>query len=494
MSLTSIRRLYRIGVALLAALQLLLGANKSVLSVVVLVSVAALWPLCKRDWRISDGLYALMCLYFGTASLVVKTLTLQPIESNLHVPLVSAGYLFVGFASISIGYVFSQTVRQPWPIAGELREITDNPANLVRFAVPVFALGAVFYFLHTQFRALPSNGGFEAGGFGGFGTFYPLLILGAAMQSALIATRPRSTRHKAVLAGMALVILALTLADNTKRTLFDFLMAVGATLLAYRVPLRWRWAAPSALTAALALLYLVPAIQIVRTQADVRGIGRIAATLAVIRSNAFDPLALGREADRIAAGYQFAYHGSYVYPMTWNSERFTMIQPIDQVARKLDERGTMGGADILRDPAETLLPSFLLTKTLATAPDRIAWRYGFRANGSIARPVVGLIASSLAAFGLAGVLVLPALTVAFTFIVLDATGGRLAYNCWATFLFAATAFLAEREVSTTLSFFCRSFFFIMLTAAIMLLLGYRRKRRTGSSSSARRLATNAALE
>lgn len=494
--MTSLRWLYVAALALLVGAQLLLGANLWLLAALATVAGAAVWPLSRGGWRISDGLYALMCVYFGAASLVVKTLAGQPVQSNLQVPDLSAGYLLAGFGSISIGYLASQSIRQPWRFATRLRDITASPGNLSRFAAPIFLLGAIFYFLQTHFRAVASNGGFENGGFGGFGTFYPLLILGAAMQTALIAQRPRARRHKAVLAGMAAVILALTLADNTKRTLFDFLVVVAATFLAFGVRPRWRWVVPPAIAAALAIIYVVPAIQIVRTQPDVRGPDRIAATLGVIAQNSYDPIALADAADRIATSYHLTYRDSYVYPLTWNSERFTMIQPIDLVARKLEERGTMGAADLWRDPAETLLPSLLMTKTLATAPDRIAWHYGFRASGSIARPVVGLIASSLAAFGLVGVLLLPGLTVAFTFVVLDGVGGRLVDNSWATFLFATTAFLAEREVSTTLSFFCRSFIVILLAGGVLLLLRHRKVRRAPapSRSSAPRFATNASPE
>lgn len=491
-----LRWIYLAGLLLLVGAQLLLGASIWLLTALFCVSFAALWPMTRRNWRISDGIYALMCVYFGTASLIVKTLAGQPVQSNLLVPNLSAGYLMIGFASITIGYCVATLVPQPFRVANALRDITAEPMNLVRFAAPLFTLGAVLYFLQTQFRAIAINGGFEAGGFGGFGTFYPLLLLGAAMQTALIAKRPQWHRHKAVLGAMAIVILALTLADNTKRTLFDFLFVVTVTLIAFGVRPRWRWIVPSAIVAALVIAYVVPAIQIVRTQADTRGLGRIATTIGVIARHQFDPGSLGEAADRIAEGYHLTYRDSYVYPRTWNSERFTMIQPIDFVARNLNERGTMGGDVMWRDPAETLLPGVLMTKSLVTAPDRIAWFYGFRARGSIARPVVGLIASSLAAFGLAGVLLLPGLTVALTFIILDGVGGRLSNNVWGVFLFAATTFLAEREVSTMLSFFCRSFIFIMLTGGVLLLLGYRRVRRAPitPASSAAMLVTNASPE
>jgi hypothetical protein len=492
----SLRWPYLLLLVMVAFAQLLLGASPWVLAALLAIAAAALWPMSKRGWRVSDGLYAMMCFYFGIASLVVKTLAGQPVQSNLLVPDLSAAYLLVGFASISIGYLLSQIVRQPSRLANELRDVTANVANLSRLAVPVFALGAIFYFLQTQFRAIAVDGGFEQGGFGGFGTFYPLLILGAAMQTALIAHRPHALRHKAVLGAMAMIILALTLADNTKRTMVDFTFVVSATFLAFGVRRRLRWIVPPALFAMLAIVYLVPAIQIVRTQPDARGVGRMASTIDVIGRHHWNAVDLSAEADRVATNYHLTYRDSYVYPLTWNSERFTMIQPIDQVARKLAERGTMGGADLLRDPAETLLPSLLLKKSLANAPDRIAWHYGFRANGSIARPVVGLVASSLAAFGLAGVLFLPALTVAFTFVMLDYVGGRLVNNTWAAFLLSATTFLAEREVSTTLSFFCRSFIFIVLTGGVLLLVGYRKVRRgrVVSLSNAPRLATNASAE
>ncbi|QNE32735.1 hypothetical protein F1C10_12900 [Sphingomonas sp. NBWT7] len=472
---------YAITVAALAVMQALLGASVGVLGTLVIIATAALAPLAKRNPRVSDGLFALFCVYFGTASLVVKTLAAQPVQTNLVVPETTATYLLAGFASIGVGYAASHMVRRPSRFAIRLRTITADPARLAWLAPLAFALGALFVFLQTQFRAIASNGGFEGGGFGGFGTFYPLLLLGAGLQAALVAQRPATVAPKALLAAMAIVVLALTLADNTKRTLFDFALVVLVTLLAFRVRMRWRWIVPAAIAAIVAVAFVVPAIQIVRAQPDARGLSRIAATARVIAAARFDPVGLAADADRIAAGFQLTYYDSYVYPRTWNTERFTMIQPIDQVARRLGDRGTMGLADLWRDPAETLLPGFLLRKTLVTAPDRIAWHYGFRARGSIARPVVGLVASSLAALGWVGVLVLPAITVAITFVVLDLATGRMANNAWAAFVFAATAFLAEREVSTTLSFFCRSFPFLLLVGAALLLLdrSHRARRAFG---------------
>ncbi|WP_085808215.1 hypothetical protein [Sphingomonas sp. TZW2008] len=468
---------YAVAIVALAGMQALLGASAGVLGTLVVIASAALAPLAKRNPRVSDGLFALLCIYFGTASLALKTLAGQPVQANLVVPETTATYLLAGFASITVGYAASHAVRRPARFAFRLRTVTADPARLAWLAPLAFALGALFTFLQTQFRAIASNGGFEGGGFGGFGTFYPLLLLGAGLQAALVAQRPGAIGPKALLAAMAIVVLALTLADNTKRTLFDFLLVVLVTLVAFRVRLRWRWIVPAAIGMLVAVGFVVPAIQIVRTQPDVRGIGRIVATARVIAAARFDPARLAADADRIAAGFQLTYHDSYVYPRTWNTERFTMIQPIDQVARALGDRGTMGLADLWRDPAETLLPGFLLHKTLTTAPDRIAWHYGFRAKRSIARPVVGLVASSLAALGWVGVLVLPAITVAITFVALDLVAGRLVGNAWAAFVFAATAFLAEREVSTTLSFFCRSFPFLLLVGGALLLLDRTRRRR-----------------
>lgn len=468
---------YLLVLALLACAQLLLGANLWVLGVLLLVAAAALVPITRRNWRVSDGLYALMTVYFGSGALVVKTLAGQPIHTNLLVPDLSAGYLLIGFSSISVGYAISHAVRRPSRAAEQLRTMTRHSPNLVRLAVPTFMAGALFLFLQTQFRPVAVQGGFEPGGFGGFGTFYPLLPLGAALQAALVARHPHHHRHRIVLAAMALMVLSLTLADNTKKTLFDFLLVIGLVFLVDGARLRWRWAIPAIASATVTLALVMPAVQIVRTMADVRSTARIGATWQVMRGAGFDPASLMAQADRLATGHQLVWRDSYIFPLAWNTERFTMIQPIDLVARGLEDHGTMGGADLWRDPAETLLPGVLMEKTLANAPDRIAWHFGFRANGSIARPVVGLIASSLAAFGLAGVLLLPMAVTALSFVALNLLGGRLAGNVWGAFLLTATAFLAEKEVSTTLSFFCRGFPFLLLVAASLLLIGRVRRSR-----------------
>lgn len=468
---------YLIGLALLGGAQLLLGASLWVLGVLLLISGAALVPLFRRDRRVSDGLYAIMTVYFGLGAVLVKTLAGQPVDSNLHLPDVSAGYLLLGFGAITIGYGVSHAVVRPSRTAQRLRDLTGHTPNLVRCAVPTFLAGAVFLFLQTQFRPIATNGGFEPGGFGGFGTFYPLLPLGTALQAALVVRHPQHGRHKAVLGAMVLIVLALTLADNTKRTLFDCLLVIALVFMVHGARVRLRWVLPAAVSAAVLLALVMPAIQIVRTMDGVRSTARVGATWQVLREHHFDPVRLAGSADRLATGHQRVWRDSYIYPLAWNTERFTMIQPIDLVARGLETFGTVGGADLWRDPAETLLPGFLITKTLATAPDRIAWHYGFRENGSIARPVVGLIASSLAAFGLAGVTLLPMLAASLSFTALDWLGGRLRGNVWAAFLLAATSFLAEKEVSTTLSFFCRSFPFLLLVAASLLLVGKVRRSR-----------------
>lgn len=468
---------YLLVLVLLGCVQLGLGASPWVLGVLLLIAAAAALPIFRQNWRVSDGLYAIMTVYFGTGALLVKTFAGQPVHTNLHVPELSAGYLLLGFCSISLGYAISRLVRRPSRAAEQLRQMTSHSPSLARFAVPVFLMGAVFLFLQTRYRPIAVQGGFEPGGFGGFGTFYPLLPLGTAMQAALVARHPRQTGHAIILAAMVLIVLALTLADNTKRTLFDCLLVIALAFIVQGVRPRLRWLVPAALSAAFVLALVMPAVQIVRTMGDVRSTARIGATWQVVRDAGFDPVRLAAQADRLAAGHQLVWRDSYVYPLAWNTERFTMIQPVDLVARGLDEYGTIGGADLWRDPAETLLPGFLITKTLANAPDRIAWHYRFRASGSIARPVVGLIASSLAAFGLAGVLLLPMLVTSLTFVALDLLSGRLKGNIWGAFVLAATTFLAEKEVSTTLSFFCRSFPFLLLVAASLLLIGGARRPR-----------------
>lgn len=468
---------YLIVLALFGCAQLLLGASLWVLGVFVLISSAAVIPLLRNQWRVSDGLYAIMTAYFGAGALLVKTLAGQPVHSNLQVPDLSAGYLLLGFGAITIGYGVARTVVRPSHSAEHLRHLTRHEPNLIRLAVPTFLAGAVFLFLQTQFRPIAVDGGFEPGGFGGFGTFYPLLPLGIALQAAMVVRQPVIGRHKAVLAVMMLVVLALTLADNTKRTLFDCLLVTALVFVVHGARLRLRWIIPAGVSAAVLLALVMPAVQIVRTMADVRSTARIGATWAVLREHGFHPVRLAASANQLATGHQRVWRDSYIFPLAWNTERFTMIQPIDLVARGLDEFGTIGGADLWRDPAETLLPGFLLTKTLANAPDRIAWHYGFRENGSIARPVVGLIASSLAAFGVAGVMLLPMLAAGLAFAALDWLGGRLRGNVWAAFILAATSFLAEKEVSTTLSFFCRSYPFLLLVAACLLLIGRVRRPR-----------------
>jgi hypothetical protein len=310
-----------------------------------------------------------------------------------------------------------------------------------------------------------------------------MILLGVAMQFSLVLQKRKGMLAKAVLGVMALVVFGLTLADNTKKTAVDFAVVLVAVGLSFNVRWKLRWIIPGVSFALVVLLYIVPAIQIVRTQTDVRSIDRIGATLEVISDNDFDVGKISQRADRVTTGYQITFSDSYVYPLPWNTERFTMVQPIDQVARALPSRGIMGASDIATDILEATLPGSLIDKSLITTPDRISWFYGFRRYGSISRPVVGIVASSLAACGFIGVLLMPALTVGMGFVLINYFAGYMSRNVWAVYMFSAATFLPEKEVGTFISFFGRSFWFNLIFGLCLLIIKSLTRRR-GSAGRA----------
>jgi hypothetical protein len=435
-------------VLVIACLQLALGANFLLLAAMALVSAAGLIPLSQRSLIVIDLLFFGFVLYYGPAALLIKCALLQPIDQNLITPYMSAAYLMLGFSSATGGYLIARALFRQSRWIARHAALMDNREYCRRLAVPAFIVGFAMVLLHNIFRAQVVQGSIEEGGFGGFGAFYFLLPLGWAAQARLTFGNGKTKRDTIALAIIGMLSLLLALIANVKVILLQFFVVIALSFVAFDLRIRLRAITLSVLAALVLVLYVQPVIQITRAEGEGRSTTeRFKMILPVLEDANFNPAILAEEQNKIGRGYKLRYMGSYVYPATWNVDRFAMIMPIDQVARSLDVVGSMGGSDLVNEILQSTLPGFVIKKTGVVTADAIGWHFGVTRNGSISRPVFGLLASSLAAYGVVGLILLPAFTIFLTFACINLIATRFERSPWAIFIFMMFLPLVEKEVA-----------------------------------------------
>lgn len=456
-----------------AAVQVAAGAHLFILACVTIIALCGVIPMSRARMTAGDALFFAMAIYFGAATLAIKDAVFQPLQMNLIEPETSAAYLLIGFSSITAAYLLASLARVRIGYFDAVQQRFRSVDFLARWTRPVFLIGFAFYTAHTLLRANVKDGAFEEGGFGGFGAFYPLFLLGIAMQVGLCVARPKARTELAWLVVMGVAAFGLSSAGNVKRVVLDYLVVLVISYFAYRIRLRGRTLAAGGVLALAVVFYFQPAIQIVRGGGATSVAERIPRMWEVIADSGFDPIKLSDEADVISTGYKASYGQSYIYPVPWNTERYTMILPVDEVTRTFAKAGPLGLDAALHDLARDVLPSFLIDKVQYALGDEIAWRFGFRDSGIIGRPVVGLVASSLGVLGPLGIVFLPGLMAALAFVTLDAVGGRIAASPFGVFVAASNLILAERDI-TLISYFLRDFLILLgFVALLMIVSGSR---------------------
>ena len=435
-------------------IQLLIGSNVLLLVIIGLIAAFGAIPISRRDLMITDVIFFATTLYYSTFALVIKSLLGQPLDQNLQAPILSAAYLTIGFTSMAIGYVAANSFvsQAKWikPFVAEF----GSRHFCRKVALWVFAIGSVLAILHNVLRGQVVEGSVEEGGFGGFGSFLFLLPFGWACQARLAFGSGATRRDSGILYAMGVVALFLALLANVKVIVVQYILVLILSFTAFGIRVRLRTLLVGALGVLLLILYVQPIIQITRGEAEGKSVfDRLTAIGPILVDSDFSASNLQVRADAVARGYRYSYLGSYVYPSTWSVDRFSMILPIDEVARKLGEAGTTGGGDIVKEVVENTLPSAVVSKTGVATADTIGWHFGFTRNGSISRPVVGLVASCLAAYGILGVVLLPAVITFLTFAVINCLGTHLRGSAWSIFVLMTFIVFVEKEIAPIITLF-----------------------------------------
>jgi hypothetical protein len=455
---------YAAMMVILALVQLGLGSDVIVDGVFLAIALTPLLIVDYDNLWASDMMMISISMYMGGLSLLFKTAMLQPLQQNLVDPDWSAAYLLAGFMSIVAGFfVVRWIVRRPYAFREKFVSPFNGEALLRMTARGSFIVGLVTQVLQAITQPRLTNGVMEAtAGFGGFGQFYFMLLLGLSAQVALLTKFRTNVFERYLLLFMTGGIIAISLVLNVKKPIFDMITVFLLSIYAYRITIRPMHVAAIAGTLVFTVGVASPLIHIARYQGAASASQRIDTTIRILEQNDYDLGKLNKITSHQFTTYSNYREGeSYYYPSTENLDRFSLILPTDQVVRT-HSPGRLELLEQLGLAVRWIAPSFVLSHVSYNGADEIAWHYGIRNWGILGRPVIGVVASSYGVGGAWAVALLPALAFGMLFAELDLFFGQLKDNTLAVAAASLVLQFAEKEVDQLLVITWREVLFMGL--------------------------------
>ncbi|NRP13439.1 MULTISPECIES: hypothetical protein [unclassified Aliiroseovarius] len=308
-----------------------------------------------------------------------------------------------------------------------------------------------------------------------FGAYINLLhpIFMFAIFMAIIHAANGSRLAKLCLIACTVASFSLAIIGNVKVEVINIFMAIFFGVMFLNLQIRIRYFLVGTVVCFVSVALIVPAIQLMRSSlSDIPVSQRLAAAWDIIEEADFDPATLARLQAAHFSAYQYVYapNSSYVYPSTANIDRFMMIFPTDQVVRSLDKLSQVTWGDAIEETAELILPSFIISKDPEALVDLIAWDRGIRSEGSIGRPVLGLMAVSVALQGVVSVAIIPFLAVFPFLLIANYFFGSAINSPFGALGCFYMMNLGEKEFTRFLSMLVRELPLLWATCFLMLLL------------------------
>lgn len=452
-------------VPVIVALHLFIGSSIYLVVVLGVISIMGAayikaMPLCFSSYYVYST-----SLYLGGGALLTKLVIWQPLQDNLVSPVESANVALLAFVSILCAGAVSLRFSDPWRRAPFFfSRYTDS--DLTRIVAPITVIGFIFQLLHIALRPqLDNDNSAQGEGFGGFGALYPVLLLGVCIQVKLLRGPSRADVSR-LYAITAVAVVVLALMGNVKKLIFDFAFVSALSAYAFGVRPNWVRLMPTAVLASVLIAYMSPLIHLTRNDFKDRDlVGRISLTLSVLSDHSYSLSGLKDAESEYMAGFGYSYrpYFSFLYPSTMNAERFSLIFPIDQTLRDGGESSSDTSLmHFIGLGLKAAAPSFLASKVAYTGADLIAWTYGFRDAGSIARPVIGFPANAVAVGGWLGALWVPLVILLPIFGLVDAVFGELKNNMACVVVIATLSQCAELVIDVLVNIVVRQLPLIML--------------------------------
>lgn len=432
-----------------------LGSSFYLIFSFFLMSITGIFFINSSELTYSNLFVFLISIYCGTAALIVKAILHQPLQDNLKTPFESSIYLLVGFFSICICAFLSKVILRNKVL--DIGDKIQKTTILERSVFTLIILGIIFKILH----ALLGTGSEDAGtAFGGFGSLSFIFIMGSVFAFYLYSQN-YSKKNGYLIILLAFLVLLISAINNTKKEVIDFIVMAVLCIFAFKIKIKFKVIVSATFLFLFLSLFVSPLLHLMR--ADYKSFSfseRLDYAYNLAKDNDFNPAKLYEAESLILQGFSYSYgkYNSYIYPSPLNLDRLFLILPVDQVSREinLNNQPIMGVIPFIEEIQESILPSLLIKKDPETGPDLIAWQYGIRSTSSVARPVIGFTASSLAASGMMGVILYPFIFLLPFFLFMEFVFGKVNGRVWGVIGCVIAYQFVEKEIDQILPFVFRN--------------------------------------
>lgn len=410
------------------------------------------------------AIFFLWTVYYGWGALLVKLIVAQPLQDNLVDPIYSSFIVF--FCSLIIFFltcassVFEKKSKIIFDLNRSIVLLEDGPI------IPLFLVfGTITQFLHVYFTSLSQVSDSSSDGFGGFSVFHPFYYISLA---AIIKISSRNKGSWAVKWIVFALIFSLIMGvvGNAKKILIETVFMCLLCSFFFNVKINYKKIAPLAVVISIAMLYITPAIHIIRNDSkSMSASERLYETFSVIYDNDFSIFKLYDAQDKVASAFEISFQPDYAYfyPNTINADRYSLVSAVDQVAR-VDSFVFNGSFyEALSKGFLSSLPFY--KKDPYTNGDMIAWSYGIRSQSSIARPVLGQVVHGYAISGFIGSIF--ACFIVGIFIALcNFIFGKFEDGAISIAAFVYYLPFPEQTIDTSIIFMIRNMFFFMMICGV----------------------------
>ena len=366
-----------------------------------------------------------------TFAVVLKTVFLQPLDSNLYQP--SASFMVVILGVLQL--FFALKIVRLLPTGKPLFKGSTDLKYLKTLSIVSFIIGTFFWLLNQRFL-IDRRASFysEESSFGGFASFFHIFYMAIIAATAYVIL---SSNGKKSLNGWVIFLIVvgsiIGIIESRKIELAYTFLSYYLTCFYFRRAISKTQIATLALFIAFAFFIFGPVVHTFRSELWFLSFPQKVDFLrdnwrSVLSRQQLESL-LAKVLSHRKSGYDFEYFGRNMFFI----DRFATIQHIDLIIDTVEQQETLGGGTLLRGYTR-VLPRFLYSKksTISQA-DEVTWELGLRKFGVIGFPTVPLLGHAFAALGWFGVLVIPFYMFIILFLILKKIGWHLYQNIYAVF-------------------------------------------------------------
>lgn len=428
------KKLFRIMVmasVLLCIGHLLLGSNLVVVAIAFIIMIIGAVPIATTGFlRVGALLVLFVAFRYVDFATIAKFMMLQPLDSNLHLPIEAFFAVLLGLTGYLIAFFVSSLEFVGKPL---LKPILKE-RQLLMISIFSALIGSASWVGKIKTVNSIASGvdlTYSTTVYAFFTSFYLLAIIAATAQT-LVATNSRKSMSNwcAVLLFTQLIFAVIA---NARMPIINGFLAYVVTVIAFKGRIRWHYVAVATIVVACILSFITPFMLYVRGfREDLSAWDRLVSTADTAASIVRNAEVFSDLRERMIQHQSFLdYYGRSANVL----ERASLVEHVDIMIDGIDRvRINRIGLDSIKIGFSRIVPRFL------NPQKDVGWSIGDWLYSEVGIPTVmggfatvPLIAEGYASFGWLGTLIFPFFFATPIFVIFKKIGWSLEHNIWAIY-------------------------------------------------------------